>query len=176
LKSTRLPLRSALLAVVASLAIATNVFAASRTTNVLNVWGTVGLWGGYTNFFADWQVQQWHSEQRTTWLVDHFEMSAVVQNGKNCDPSYCTEWSFGAVASFQNSLGQQITSLAPPTLQCYSASYSSNSKFFAKCGWTLGRELPLSVTKVRLTWTVSVLRPNGTWVNAWGATKTVSLT
>lgn len=157
---------------VACLAIAGTV-SASGSTSVLNVWGTMGVWGTYTNFTAQWQASKMTSEGQTYWHVQKFGMDAVVLNGKACTSDICTAWSFNSNAKFLNSAGQQVTSLAPPIGNCYTAAYSSSDRYFSRCGWTSGNDLPLTVTQVKLTWTVSVQRRDGIWVNAWSATKTV---
>jgi hypothetical protein len=168
-------LRSMLAALVLSLMVTQTALAAQRTVSVLNVWGFIGPFGTHTNFFGIWQVREWHGEGEHSWLIEKFHLNALVINGKACDPNFCADWSFGASAKFLNAAGQQLASLVPAPGGCYDAAHSPRDRYFARCGWVFGHEIPRAVTKVKITWTVSVQRHDGFWFNAWGATKTFSL-
>jgi hypothetical protein len=166
-------LRHALVAaLLASIAVTST--ASATGASALNVWGTMGVWGTNTNFFASATVSQYHSEGKTVYLVEKFEMSALVQNGKNCLPVICESWQFNANGVFLNAAGQTVGTITPPTGRCNSAAYGANDLAFARCR-VAGYEVPLTANRVRFTWTVSVQRAtDGLWLNAWGATKTIA--
>lgn len=113
--------------------------------------------------------------QSSVWLIDDLQMDATVQNGMACDANICTEWQFNANARFLTAGGSQVGStLIPPTGSCYSSATDPNARLFKRCqSNAIG--VSLSATQVRFTWTVSVKRSDGLWLNAWSATKTVPI-
>ena len=159
------------LALLASVALAAPVNAAtSGSTSVLNVWGSMGVWGTHTHFFATWQATR-----SSVWLVDDLDMDATVVNGDDCTTIVCTQWSYGASATFLSATGAKVgTVLVPPTGSCHTSVAVPRDRPFSRC-YTNAFGVSLSATKVKFTWTVSVKRRDGLWVPAWSATKTVPI-
>jgi len=157
-----------------SIAVSGTAFAGYGGTSVLNVFGSMGVWGTNTNFFARWKAYQFHAEGTTTWQVEGLEMSALVQNGKACTSDICTDWSFAANARFYNSSGAQVAITTPPIGGCYTAAYGVNDRHFVRCN-PYAVTVPITAKTMKFTWTVSVKRRDGIWVQAWTATKTVAL-
>jgi hypothetical protein len=99
----------------ASLAFAGPVQAAERGTNVLDVFGTMGIWGTRTNFFADWDVTKAYNGSTLEWRFSHVGMNALVQNGKACDANICEDWTFSGNFKFYNAAGVQVgPTFTPP--------------------------------------------------------------
>jgi hypothetical protein len=159
---------------VASLALSGVAVAADRSTSVLNVWGTMGVFGTHTNFFARWQVTSTTQGGVTVWLIDDFDMDALVINGKDCPPIICADWAFGVKVDFLNSANAVVGTTTLPAGSCYASAISPRSRLFSRCRSTQFG-LVASASKVRMSWTVSVQRADGIWLQAWKASKTVAL-
>jgi hypothetical protein len=134
----------------------------------------MGVWGTYANFFSQWSATYWHAEGKTVWLIENLDMDAILQNGKNCSSEICVAWAYGATARFYNSAGVQVGVITPPADNCYASAYSSNDRAWSRCK-RYGVEIASSATTMKLTWTVSVQRRDGIWLQAWSAARTVTL-
>ena len=83
---------SLVLALSALLATTGLVSASTVFVGVSNVWGSAGAFGTYANFGAQYSAKQVWSGTTQTWTITNFEMTAVIQGGRNCDPVYCSGW------------------------------------------------------------------------------------
>jgi hypothetical protein len=167
------------LALALTLMTAGSALAARRSTVSTDNWGTIGIWGTYTNFSAIWDaVQMTNSSGGKYWQINPMQMSATVSNGKACNDVICGDWAFSVRAEFLNSSGtvlSQLTTSSMPLRSCYSAAYATSSRYFVRCKNT-STTVSGSANRIRFTWTVSVQRAqDGLWLNAWGNTKTVPI-
>jgi hypothetical protein len=142
-----------------------------KSTRVNDVWGTMGVWGTYANFLAEWTYQS-HSDGTST--VTKVEMMSDLEYGKDCTEIVCTDWSAGFTASFLTSSGSVITTIHPSGQACYGNAWPGRDRVFWQCR-AGAVNLPPSAYKVKFTWSVSVETGNGIWLTAWSATKTVAI-
>ena len=158
---------------VASVLVAGTAAAASRTAGVANVWGSMGVWGTHTSFLAIWQITT--TPGGSLYSLDDLQLTADVSSGRDCDPNICKAWVFSANAKFLNGANAQVgATLIPPDGSCYSSAIGPRDRLFSRC-----KSTPFTVstaaTKVKFTWTVSVQRPDGQWLNPWSASTTVAI-
>jgi hypothetical protein len=164
-----------ILGLLASIAMSTTASAAERSTTANEVFGTVGVFGTWTVFKADWDVSKLYNGSTLEWRFTHVGMNATVERGMTCPGEICTEWKFAGNFKFYNAAGVQVGSTHnPPTGKCHTTAVLQGDRFFARCE-TTDFWMPLSATKVKFTWTVSVKRLDGLWLNPWSTTKTVTL-
>ena len=167
--------RLALIAgLLASLVFSGTVSAEEESTSVTGDWGSMGVWGTYADYYARWQVNAIREGGVTKWSIEKFDMDAVLRNGMDCTSLICQNWASSAKVEFLNAAGGVVATRNLPSDNCYSVFQNPRNRHFSRCQ-RAGFGLSLSVTKVRLTWTVSVQNRNGFWSSPWQAVKTVPL-
>ena len=159
-----------LLVMLASVFGTATVSAAAKSTNVTNVWGTIGVWGTYTDFYSRWQ-----QTFTGVWSFDDFEITARVRTGMDCNPNNrCQAWAFTGDMKFYNSSNVQVGStIGPVNGFCYSQASDPRDRLFGRCKYDPFGVSP-TATYVKITWGVWIM-VSGQWGQIWSATKTVTL-
>jgi hypothetical protein len=134
---------------------------------------SIGLYGGYASFGATYDAFKTQDAGQTWWVVNKFETSAVAQGGRNCENSgYCIGWAFASKVQFLNAAGGVVATFYPPPGSCYGSIISSADKLITKCKAT-GYQVSASATKIKFTFTLTVVRRDGAWFSWPTVTKTI---
>jgi hypothetical protein len=166
---------AALAAVFASVLSPGTVGAATsnHSYSVSNVWGTMGVWGDYATFYARWNSRFAYTSNGVKYaVIDGLELSGQLPHGLNCTSDICAAWSFSVKAEVLTNKGVVIgtfTNTQFPATTCYDAIYGPTARHWARCKATTTINDP--DPRLRLTWTISVQRRDGFWVNAWTKTQ-----
>lgn len=145
----------------------------NRTVDGDRVWLTVGVWGGWANFGAMYNITYYRSEGTSEWLFKGFGMDGVVERGKECPSFQCEAWASGMTATFLDSSGGQVAKVGVLPGYCHDYAITNIAKLFAHCKpgpFTV----KISATKIKFRWTISVRRSDGLWLS-WIDEKTVPI-
>jgi len=143
--------------------------ATSRFVSSPNHWGSIIVWGAWTDFSASWK-----QTRSSVWLFEDFGLTAVVRNGKDCGVAVCEAWDFTGNVKFYDASNVQVgQTLFPPIGACSSGASNIRARVFNRCR-TSPYGVLLRATKLKLTWGVWIKR-KGNWLQVWSATKTVAI-
>jgi hypothetical protein len=143
--------------------------ATSRSASSLDHWGSIGVWGAWTDFHA-----RWKQTKSSVWLFEDFQLDAVVANGKDCPAIICQAWTFTGDVRFYDANNVQVgETLTPPMGFCTAVATNARDRVFGRCRPSPWGVL-LRASKLKMTWGVWIQR-NGFWIKVWSGTKTVAI-
>lgn len=147
----------------ASLVIGGSALAVSRSVVSPNIGGFVPAnppFFASTKFTAHYTVTSIEDKQSTYWLLQNFDLTAVVSGGKRC--FVCDDWYYSADVTFLNAAGRTVASFKnPPSYSCGAGAAPSDAMVFSRCESLY--EAPYSATKMRIHWTVGVNFTGDVW-------------
>jgi hypothetical protein len=126
------------------------------------VWGTVGPFGSYATFYAQWKAARTVSSSGTDWTITNLELDGLIRNGRTCDSSVCSGWGWTFTAKFYDSHSKLITSLTVPAGICWTYPIiDSNSYWLTRCKTSLKFHTSdtsvVQLARAKFTWNVGVL-------------------
>ena len=131
----------------ASLVIGGSALAVSRSVVSPNIGGEVPAIPPFfasTKFTAHYTVTSIEDKQSTYWLLQNFDLTAFVSDGKRC--FVCDDWYYSADVTFLNAAGHTVASFKnPPSYSCGAGAAPSEAMVFSRCESLY--EAPYSATK-----------------------------
>lgn len=152
--------------------------AVARTTSTGEYWLTIGLWGGWARYGAQWDISQTQDAGQTWWVLRRVAFTAVARPGKTClNSGYCRSFSTSVKAEVLSSSGQVLRTITNPSYatDCgWTYAYGADSVLVVRCALG-GYQIGASANRIRFTWQMLVTRRDGVPFSWQQVTKTVAI-